>query len=111
MKRRKPIVCSLSAADRKVRGDRWRRLISQWSGRIAVARNGVTIRFDDPRIWAELQELVALERRCCEWMRLDLSVDGGGLLLTVGAEHRDGAAAIRNMMAFGAEPVSSDSAR
>lgn len=110
MKNRKPIVCTLTSREREAQGERWQLLLVRWNARIAIVEGGVTIRFGDAGARAELQELVAQERRCCKWMELDLRDDGGGLVLTVGAESGDGADAIRNMMAFGAVPVSTDRA-
>ncbi|HVR46543.1 MAG TPA: hypothetical protein VMT95_07930 [Candidatus Binatia bacterium] len=110
MKNRKPIVCTLTSREREARGDWWQQLLVRWSARIAIVEGGVTIRFDDAGARTELEHLVAQERRCCKWMKLDLRDEGRGLVLTVGAESGDGADAIRNMMAFGAVPVSSDRA-
>jgi len=110
MGRRNPIVCTLTASEREARGDQWRQLIARWSGRVTVAKSRVTLRFDDAGVRTELEELVAQERRCCKWMELDVHQDGQELVLTVGAEDGAGAAAIGNMMAFGADPVSNDPA-
>jgi hypothetical protein len=92
------------------RGDRWQQLLVRWNARIAIAKGGVTIRLGDAGARAELEHLIAQERRCCKRMKLDLRDEDRGLVLTVGAESSDGADAIRKMMAFGAVPVSSDRA-
>lgn len=73
-----------------------------------MIKNGVALRFGDAAVRAELEDLVAQERRCCEWMELRLREDERGLVLTIGSENGDGAEAIRTMMAFGAASRSSD---
>lgn len=103
-----PIACTLTAREREKRGVQWLQLIRGWSARVAANEKGVTILFGDVGVRAQLEDLVAQERRCCAWMELQLCEDERGIVLTIGSKNSNGADAIRTIMAFGAASASSD---
>jgi hypothetical protein len=96
----KPIICTLTARDRKRRGDRWLDVLRSAAAGVQPLPDGVAIRIacDDATLQT-LRELMKLEAACCEWMLLDLHEDALGATLAMRAESAAGVAVIRTWSA------------
>lgn len=95
----KPVICTLSARERKERGDHWHEALRNAAAEVRPLPDGVAVRLAcDDLALKNLQKLVDLERTCCEWMLLDIRSDAGGSTLTIRAESEVGVVAIRNLI-------------
>ena len=91
-----PIACSLDASELHRRAARWEKLLTG----TAIARdripNGISFTVpDDPEVTNELNELIRLERECCEWIRWTWS----GRTVKATADGATGADALAEMFA------------
>jgi hypothetical protein len=85
------------------RGARWRAALKGAVSDVAERADGyvLTLRGDE-RTYSRFLRLVAAEKRCCDWMKLELLRDGPAITLTIGAETKEGKAVIASML----EPLS-----
>jgi hypothetical protein len=93
------ITCTLATDDLADQRARWLRLITA----SAVARDetptGLRLRFRaGAGVARELEQLVAVERRCCAWATWDLEPGRGEVALAIGSTG-DGVAALHSMFA------------
>lgn len=97
MKIYKPVLCTLTPAQLVRRGSSWR-TIAIAATRVQECRGGYLLTFvsDECRL-AELAQLVAAEKACCEWMSLEL-VQGDEIVLTMTSDSTEGAVVIKAML-------------
>jgi hypothetical protein len=93
-----PVACTLGAADLSQQAERWRRLLT----RAAIARletsHGIRIEFlAGAGIADELEQLVAVESKCCAWAVWSVAAVAGHVVLDV-TSTGDGIAAIHSML-------------
>lgn len=93
----RPIVCTLTAADKRDRGGAWAKVLG--SGLVTRERipGGIAFRAA-PGASEALGELVDLERECCAWIDFKVEPDGviGGIKVFLTAEG-DGESALAGM--------------
>jgi len=93
----KPIVCTLSQTQLTARAQRWSDLIERAAQVVERVPNGVAVRFACGDV-AEIEELVRLERLCCEWMTLDLRRSAEAVTLLMTADSKEGVEVIHDMV-------------
>ncbi len=93
----RPIVCTLTAADKRDRGGAWAKVLG--SGLVTRERipRGIAFRAA-PGAYEALVELVDLERECCAWIDVTVEHDDviGGAKVFLTAEG-DGESALAGM--------------
>ena len=98
MTKSKPVICTLTTVELHKRSAAWKDLVRRAGSRTAVTPDGIAIAFADLTNPQELEELVALERTCCEWMTLDLTREDAGWVLRMSADSDEGVAVVRNIL-------------
>ena len=97
MKRLKPIVCTLSDQERRLRTFTWREVVQCYAGEIVEQVDGYVLTLTaEPEGLAGIKGLVESEQRCCEWM--DLRFDSGDATLTITSASRLGKSIIADML-------------
>ena len=100
MSRHSPVVCTLTDAERKERGTTWQQVARTAVSAIEEREDGFVLTFNGDRAtFEEIRNLVEAERRCCQWMTLDLQ-DGSPATLRIAADTVEGRAAIKRMLAL-----------
>jgi hypothetical protein len=89
----RPIVCTLTDADLKDRGQAWQKLLD--SGLVERDRvsGGIRLR-PAPGAKAALLKLIDLERECCAWIDYEIGEDSAVTLTAAG----DGEAVLAGML-------------
>lgn len=75
-----PLVCNVAALSEEERAERSRLAarVRQSSTAVSEYASGYAIRLgSDPRAWRDALELCLLERRCCPFLTLELSMEAG----------------------------------
>jgi hypothetical protein len=91
-----PIACTLSPGQLDRRRERWRRLAARALAGSAPTRSGARLTFRRlPGVEEELRELARLEADCCSFARFEVRAREREVVLDVGAEGREAAAAAR----------------
>lgn len=71
--KRKPVICSLNEADFDGREAAWHALLETTAESCRERDDGFDIRLSpDDDTLARLQQLAALEERCCGWMNIEV---------------------------------------
>lgn len=94
------IACSLDRSQLGAQLERWQKLTRDARPTITPSEHGLRLTFDSlPGVEAELESLVAVERRCCNFA--DWSTEAGGeqLVLTITADSDLAVAAVQGMFA------------
>jgi hypothetical protein len=92
---RRPVICTLTAADQRDRGKAWDLLLE--GGQVHRERiiGGVRLK-PAPGAAARLLELVELERECCAWIDIEIAPDSTVTLTAPG----EGQAVLAEMFAL-----------
>jgi hypothetical protein len=78
-----PIACTLPLAEQQARGEDLRELSAEATSWEATA-TGVILRFEaTPGMDARLRQVAAAEAQCCPFLRLDVTCEGGRVVLAV----------------------------
>jgi hypothetical protein len=106
----KPVVCTLTARERGERAERWRDVFATAGAVINRLPGGVAVRLPcDAAAKAEIEELVELERACCEWMTLAVQGDSYGVVtVTMTAESDEGEELISQFVQPGRKKIKPD---
>jgi hypothetical protein len=100
----KPIVCTLSNAERRGRGVKWKDALRAAGAHITDTPGGVLISFENggrSDSLDEIAELVRMESRCCAWMNLELRRAGTHATLAISSGSEEGAHLIQAMVRAG----------
>jgi hypothetical protein len=94
----KPILCTLTSAERHARKITWHDVMRSSVVRSEEHANGFVLTLNYGTIGPdEIRKLVDSERDCCRWMDLELSGDSQGTL-SIMSESRGGKAVIKKML-------------
>lgn len=81
-----PVACTLGASDGRARLQRWQSLHQIAASTARVVNGEFEVRYQaGAGVLAELQELVAAERVCCEFVSWTVTNDNGQFILRVTA--------------------------
>jgi hypothetical protein len=95
-----PVACSLSQADLARRSARWHELASRALQQASRTPHGQQLTFSTSHQAAdELEELAALERRCCPFATWTVHSADGQLILDITATSPEGVQAVHAMFA------------
>ena len=98
MRKCKPIVCTLNAAELGGRAVRWRTVMREGVESMRRCKGGYVLTLKpDAHVLTELDHLVRAERACCAWMNLDLQ-HGDQPTLRMTADSRLGSEVIRALL-------------
>jgi hypothetical protein len=93
-----PVACSLGQADLAGRADRWRALAARALSRVSLTPRGLRLVFGAvPGVAADLEELAALERDCCEFATWSVRAHGSELTLEVSGDSEEAVTAVQSM--------------
>lgn len=98
MDRERPIICTLTGAERGARSTTWQDAIATMGPTIEERHDGylLSAMLDLP-MFEKLRDLVQAERECCQWMTLELN-GGSPATLRISADSIEGKAAIKTML-------------
>lgn len=94
----KPIICTLTPAQRIARGTTWRDVMREAVTNVEECPAGFVLTLGGATIDVDtIRELVEAERDCCRWMDLQFG-HGDVLTLTITSSSPIGKAAIQQML-------------
>lgn len=98
MREHKPVICTLTDGERNQRATHWHDVVRRYATSIREDPNGFTLVLrDGEHVFETIRDLVEAERRCCQWMNLELNREKP-VSLTITAESKEGKAAIGAML-------------